>query len=136
MADLSRRMGDAFGRLQAELVQPVLQRVIYILKKQGRIEVPTINGREVKVRSVSPLAQAQANQDISSVARFIEMVGGRFGPEMLQLLIDGEQSAIYLAKKFGVPESLIRDEEQRRQIAALAQQLAQQQQGMPIEQQG
>ncbi len=31
MADLSRRMGAAFGRLQAELVQPVLQRVIYIL---------------------------------------------------------------------------------------------------------
>ena len=89
-------MGAAFGRLQAELVQPVLQRVIYILKKQGRIEVPTVNGREVKVRSVSPLAQAQANQDISSVARFIEMVGGGFGPEMLQLLIDGEQTAIYL----------------------------------------
>jgi len=128
MADLSRRMGAAFGRLQAELVQPVLQRVIYILKKQGRIEVPTVNGREVKVRSVSPLAQAQANQDISSVARFLELVGGTFGPEMLQLLIDGEQTAIHLSKKFGVPESLIRDEEQRKQIAALAQQMAQQQQ--------
>ena len=48
MADLSRRIGSAFGRLQVELVQPVLQRVIYILKKQGRIEVPTVNGREVK----------------------------------------------------------------------------------------
>ena len=136
MADLSRRMGSAFGRLQAELVQPVLQRVIYILKKQGRIEVPTVNGREVKVRSVSPLAQAQANQDISSVARFLELVGGAFGPEMLQLLVDGEQTAIHLAKKFGVPESLIRDEEQRRQIAALAQQMAQQQQGQMIAEQG
>lgn len=137
MADLSRRMGSAFGRLQAELVQPVLQRVIYILKKQGRIEVPTVNGREIKIKSVSPLAQAQANQDISSVARFLELVGGVFGPEMLQLLIDSEQTAIHLARKFGVPESLIRDEEQRRQIAALAQQMAmqQQQQGMPIEQQ-
>ena len=126
MADLSRRMGAAFGRLQAELVQPVLQRVIYILKKQGRIDVPTVNGREVKIRSVSPLAQAQSNQDISSVGRFLEMVAGTFGPEMLQLLIDGEQTAIHLAKKFGVPESLIRDEEQRNQIAALAQQMAQQ----------
>ena len=135
MADLSRRMGSAFGRLQAELVQPVLQRVIYILKKQGRIEVPTVNGREVKIRSVSPLAQAQANQDISSVARFLELVGGVFGPEMLQLLIDGEQTAVHLAKKFGVPESLIRDENQRKQIAAMAQQLAQQQQGGMLEQQ-
>ncbi len=138
MADLSRRMGAVFGRLQAELVQPVLQRVIYILKKQGRIEVPTVNGREVKVRSVSPLAQAQSNQDISSVARFLELVGGTFGPEMLQLLIDGEQTAIHLAKKFGVPESLIRDEEQRKQIAALAQQMAQQQQqqGQMVAEQG
>ena len=138
MADLSRRMGAAFGRLQAELVQPVLQRVIYILKKQGRIDVPSVNGREVKVRSVSPLAQAQSNQDISSVARFLELVGGAFGPEMLQLLVDGEQTAIHLAKKFGVPESLIRDEDQRKQIAAMAQQMAQQQQqqGQMLEQQG
>ena len=136
MADLSRRMGAAFGRLQSELVQPVIQRVIYILKKQGRIKLPTVNGREVKIRATSPLAQAQANQDITTVARFLEMVGGAFGPEMLQLLIDGEESALYLAKKFGVPERLIRDKEQRKQIAALAQQMAQQQQGMPVEQQG
>ena len=137
MADLSRRIGSAFGRLQAELVQPVLQRVIYILKKQGRIEVPSINGREVKVRSVSPLAQAQANQDISSIARFLELVGGAFGPEMMQLLIDSEETAVHLAKKFGVPERLIRDADQRRQIAALAQQMAQQQQqGMMLDQQG
>jgi hypothetical protein len=136
MADLSRRMGSAFGRLQAELIQPVLQRVIYILKKQGRIDVPTVNGREIKVRSVSPLAQAQANQDISSVARFLELVGGVFGPEMLQVLIDSEQTAVHLAKKFGVPESLIRDEEQRKQIAALAQQMAQQQGMIPSGQQG
>ena len=136
MADLSRRMGAAFGRLQAELIQPVLQRVIYILKKQGRIEVPTVNGREVKIRSISPLAQAQANQDISSVARFLELVGGVFGPEMLQVLIDSEKTAVHLAKKFGVPESLIRDENQRKQIAALAQQMAQQQGIMPSGQQG
>ena len=128
MADLSRRMGAAFGRLQAELVQPLLQRVIYILKKQGRIEVPVINGREVKIRSVSPLAQAQANQDITSVARYLEMIGSTLGPEMLQLLIDGEQTAVYLAKKFGVPESLIRDEDQRKQIAEMAAQMQQQQQ--------
>ena len=128
MADLSRRIGSAFGRLQAELVQPVLQRVVYILKKQGRIELPTINGREVKVRSVSPLAQAQANQDISSVARWLELVQGSFGPEVMNLLINSEDTAAYLAKKFGVPDTLIRDLEERRQMMAMAQQMAMQQQ--------
>ena len=137
MADLSRRIGSAFGRLQAELVQPVLQRVIYILKKQGRIEIPQVNGREVKVRSVSPLAQAQSNQDIGTVSRFLELIGGTFGPEMLQILIDSEVTAVYLAKKFGVPESLIRDEEDRKAMTAMAQQMAQQQAAQqPQEQMG
>jgi len=122
MADLSRRIGSAFGRLQAEFIQPVLQRVVYILKKQGRIDVPTLNGREVKIRSVSPLAQAQANQDIASIDRFLEMVAGRFGPQMVNLLVSSEEAATYLAKKFGVPDQLIRDAQQREQIVqAMAQ---------------
>jgi len=134
MADLSRRMGSAFGRLQAELVQPVLQRVIYILKKQGRIEIPNVNGREIKVRSISPLAQAQANADISSVGRFLEMVLGTFGPEVLNLLINSEETAAHLAKKFGVPDGLIRDPEERKQIVAMAQQMQMQQQQQMQEQ--
>jgi len=52
---------------------------------------------------------------------------------MLNMLIDSEKTAVYLGKKFGVADSLIRDVEQRKQIAALAQQLAQQQQ---MQQQG
>lgn len=131
MADLSRRIGSAFGRLQAELVQPVLQRVIYILKKQGRIEVPTVNGREIKVKSVSPLAQAQANQDITAISRFLELTQGAFGPETLQLLVNSEETAAYLAKKFGVPDNLIRDEAQRKEIVALMQQMQQSQAQAP-----
>lgn len=134
MADLSRRVGSAFGRLQAELVQPVLQRVVYILKKQGRISLPTVNGREVKVRSVSPLAQAQSNQDINSIAQFLQLIQANFGPQMTNMLINTEKSAVYLARKFGVPDSLVRDEQERKQIAEMMQQMAQmqQQQGAPI----
>ena len=132
MADLSRRMGAAFGRLQAELVQPVLQRVIYILKKQGRIEIPTVNGREVKIRSVSPLAQAQNNQDIATVGRFLEMMQSAFGPQITPVIIDPEQVAVYLAKKFSMPDTLIRDEEQRKQISQMMQQLASQAQGAEV----
>jgi len=133
MADLSRRIGSAFGRLQAELVQPVLQRVVYILKKQGRINIPTINGRQVKVRSVSPLSQAQSNQDITSIARWLELIQSRFGPEMVNLLINSEETAAHLAKKFGVPDTLIRDLEERKQLVAMAQQMAQQAQQMQMQ---
>lgn len=132
MADLSRRIGSAFGRLQAELVQPVLQRVVHILRKQGRIDLPTVNGREVKIRSVSPLAQAQSNQDISSVARFLEMIQAYFGGDVINILINSEETAIYLAKQFGVPDSLIRDANERKELVAMMQQMAQAQQASPV----
>lgn len=125
MADLSRQIGSAFGRLQAEFVTPVLRRVIYILKKQGRIKIPVVNGREVKVRSTSPLAQAQAFEDINSVNRFLELVQTRFGPQMVNLYVKGDVTTKYLADKFGVPESLIRNEMEREQLAGQIAQMGQ-----------
>lgn len=125
MADLSRQIGSAFGRLQAEFVTPILRRVIYILKKQGRIEIPTVNGREVKVRSTSPLAQAQAFEDINSVNRFLELVQTRFGPQMVNLYVKGDEATKYLAEKFGVPESLIRNEMERGELAGQIAQIGQ-----------
>jgi len=113
-----------------------LQRVIYILKKQGRIEIPTVNGREVKIRSVSPLAQAQNNQDIATVGRFLEMVQTTFGPQLTPVIINPEEVAVYLAKKFSVPDSLVRDEEQRKQITEMMQQIAAQEQQSQMEEQG
>ena len=48
--------------------------------------------------------------------------------EEYKLLIDGEETAIYLAKKFGVPDKLIRDADEREQLVQMAQQMQQQQQ--------
>ena len=127
MADLSRRIGSAFGRLQAEMVQPVLQRIIYILKKQGRIEVPSVNGREVKIRSVSPLAQAQNQADITAVARWLELIQSVFGEKLVNILIDTEQVAAQLARKFGVPDNMVRDEEDRKKLVEIMNSQMQQQ---------
>jgi hypothetical protein len=134
MADLSRQIGSAFGRLQSELVQPVLQRVIYILKKQGRITIPTVNGRQVKVRSVSPLSQGQARQDINNTAQWMQLVNQSFGPEVMNLLVNGEEVAAHLAKKFNIPDTLIRDEAQRKELVKLMQQAQQMQQMQQMQQ--
>jgi hypothetical protein len=133
MADLSRQIGAAFGRLQAELVNPVLQRVIYILKKQGRIQVPVVNGREIKIRSSSPLAQAQHQQDVATIDRFLGMIQTRVGPELLNILVKQDEVAKFIAKKLGVPEELIRSNEEMQEAAIQLQQL-QQSQGTPPEQ--
>ena len=50
----------------------------------------------------------------------------RLVAEVLNILISSEETALYLAKKFGVPDTLIRDEDERQQLVQLAQQVQQQ----------
>ncbi len=123
MADLSRQIGAAFGRLQAELVNPVLQRVLYILKKQGKIKLPVVNGREIKIRSSSPLAQAQQQQDVATLDRFMGLLQARMGPQLANMLVKQEDAAKFMGKKMGIPEELIRDKKEMAQWMQFAQQM-------------
>jgi hypothetical protein len=124
MADLSRQIGSAFGRLQAELVQPLLQRVIFLLKKRGLIEIPQINGREMRISATSPLARSQKLQDVTTVDRFVELIGARFGPQALSLAVKPEAAAQYMAERLGVPPEIMRTEVERQQIVQYMQQAA------------
>ena len=116
MADLSRQIGSSFGRLQSELIYPLLRRIIKILSKQGRIEIPKINGREVKVVARSPLAKAQHLQDVADVNRFNQIIAATFGPQMINLIIDQNETARYIAEKMNLPEKLIRSTEEQQQL--------------------
>jgi hypothetical protein len=129
MADLSRQIGSSFGRLQAELINPLIRRVIYLLKKQGRIQLPTINNKEIKIVPESPLSRAQHEQDIADINRFNATLGQTFGPQVLNLIVKQEEVARYLAEKMNLPEKLIRDAAEQQQVMAQMQQVMQQQQG-------
>ena len=124
MADLSRQIGSSFGRLQSELITPLLKRIIRILSKQGRIDIPKVNGREVKIAPRSPLAQAQHLQDVADVTRFNEIIAGTFGPQMINLIVDQNETAKYLAEKMNLPEKLIRDEQEQKQFMEQLQQMS------------
>lgn len=116
MADVSRVVGSAYGRLLAEQLTPLLRRVVYILRKQGKITIPKVNGREVKILYVSPLAQAQHNENVGRVGRFAQFMNAAFGPQMTNVIIDAGEAAQYVARESGVPEALIRSDAERDQI--------------------
>ena len=88
-----------------------------------------INGQEIKIQSTSPLAQAQANQDVSAFNRFLELIQARFGPQLINGLVDTNEATQYLAKKFGIPEKLVRTPEQQQQIMEQLVQMQQASQG-------
>jgi len=126
MADLSRQIGSSFGRLQAEFVTPLLRRVIRILSKQGRIKIPQIDNREVKVISTSPLSQAQHQQDVATVNNFNQILAQTFGPEILNMVVKQDEVARYIAEKLGLPDKLIRSTEEQQEVMKNLQNQAQQ----------
>lgn len=113
MADLSRQIGSAFGRLQVEMVNPVVNRVLYILERKGVLKRPQINGRAVKIVATSPLSQAQAVEQINATGNWLAMLLQYFGPEAINLYADGAQVAKYAQEQLGVPERLYRTDEAR-----------------------
>jgi len=60
MKELAQNLGSAFGRLITETMIPVVKRVLNIMDEQGLIDLPLkVNGLEIKLIPVSPLAKAQ-----------------------------------------------------------------------------
>jgi len=128
MADLSRQIGSAFGRLMGEFIFPVMQRVVFILKDLGAIKLPVVNGREVKVTPTSPLARAQDQEDVMNVDRLIGFVQKNFGPQLVNLFIKGEDVTPYVGDKLGVPARFVR---KGTEIQGFAEQVSQMGQQVP-----
>lgn len=61
------------------------------------------------------------------------MIQGRVGPELANILVNQIEVAKYIAKKLGVPEHLVRSEEEMQAAAQQMQQMMQQQQQQSTE---
>ena len=128
LADVARDMGAVAGRMQKEFLQPLVQRIIAIYTDQGLIDIPKVDGRELRIVPVSPLLRAQDQQDVSDFVRFQQTVAGTFGPEITPALYDQEKVIKFLADKFGISEELLANKQQVEANIQQAMQLMQQQQ--------
>lgn len=124
--ELAQNLGSAFGRLITEVMTPIIQRTLIIMDQQGLIELPLkVNGLEVKITPVSPIAMSQNTSDVNSVIQFAQIVS-QLGPEGATTLKVGEITD-YIADKLGVPASLRNTPQERAMILQQAQMMAQQQ---------
>jgi hypothetical protein len=127
MKELAQNMGSAFGRLITETMTPIVAKVLNIMDKKGLIELPLkVNGLEVKIIPISPLAKAQNLEEINEIMQFVQ-IAGSLGPggiaEMKPDLI-----ATYIGDKLGIPSSLRTTPEEKQQIMQQSMQMAQMQQ--------
>lgn len=124
MKELSQNLGSAFGRLITETMVPLVARILAVMDERGIIEMPLrVNGLEVKVTPVSPIAQAQNMGDIEKIMQWVQMAAG-LGPEG-QIAIKTDGIADYIADKLGVPANLRTTPQEREEIKQQAMQAAQ-----------
>jgi hypothetical protein len=117
ISDLNRRISSPFGRMVSELVKPLVKRLVYIRREQGKIEIPRLNGGLMKIVPVSPLAKAADQEMILTIDRYLEQMAVRFGPEMTNQVIKPDQAAVLLAQLHGVPLDLVRTSGELREVA-------------------
>ena len=129
MKELAQNMGSAFGRLITETMVPIVARTLSIMDKKGMIQLPLkVNGLEVKIVPVSPLAKAQNLEEINEVMQFVQ-IAGSLGPGGIAEM-KPDQIATFIADKLGIPSSLRTPPQEKQAIIQQSMQMAMQGQGM------
>lgn len=131
--DLVQTSSSAFGRMQSELLEPLLKRVVDVLKKQGKIPDLRIDGKEVSIQFTSPMSRSQDVEELQSLTQFMQYAQA-MSPEELKMSIKTEDIPAFVADKVGIPASLKRSDAEKQQMVqqiAQAAQVAQEQGMMP-----
>lgn len=114
-----RLLGPMLGRLQTELLMPLIERVYGIMVRSDVLPEPpgSLTGAQAEITYVSPIARAQRSTEAQGLLSLIQIVAplAQFQPDLLDN-IDGDAALKHLWTLFSVPQGLLRDE---RQVAAI-----------------
>ena len=130
MKELAQNLGSAFGRLINETMIPVTAKILEVMDERGLIDMPLrVNGLEVKVTPVAPLAMAQNMEEVNSIMQYMQ-IAQSLGTDG-QLVIKTDILVDYLADKLGVPAAVRNTAAER---AVLMEEMRNQQQQQAIAQ--
>ena len=118
-----RILGPVLGRLQSELLQPMILRVFNImLRNKLFLSAPEIlANQEIDIEYVSPMALAQRSQELQSLVRGLELFAqiGQIAP--VQDFIDENGLVKNIIKLLGLPAKMIKSD---KQVAAMREERA------------
>ncbi len=106
-AEMALLLGATYGRLQAELLTPLLQRAYTILRRRGEVPDIDIDGRLVAIDYRSPLALGQRQNNVQNTMYWMNTALS-MGPEAASA-VDLPAAVRHLGKALGVPSDLIRE---------------------------
>ena len=121
VADRNRlwAMNGEYNRIMAELLAPIINRGVHILQRKGLMPVFKVNGRQVAVKYTSPFAKTQNADDIMALQNTLSTLAP-LGPTALQMGLKVKDIPAWVARKNGLPESLIMSDADRKELVQSA----------------
>jgi hypothetical protein len=113
-----RILGPVLGRLQSELLQPLITRSFNILNKNKKfLPVPEMLGEtDIEIEYVSPLAKAQKTGDLQALMRGIEIFGSLQQVSPVMDYLDTDNMVQYIKEVLGIPAKILKSRSQVEQI--------------------
>lgn len=108
-AQMAMVLGATYGRLQNELLTPLVVRAFNILRRRGEVPDVRLDGRMVELDYRSPLARAQGQRNVQNTLSWIQSVLAMGGEA--SAAINFPAAARFLGEAMGVPSDLIRNEQ-------------------------
>lgn len=124
-ADMQATTGSATGKLQTELLSRLLNQVVKILVKLGKLVPMKIDGKEVTIKFTSPMARQQDSDEIMQFMKTVEIMQ-MFPPEIIAREVKMEDAPGYIIDKMGVPKSFKRSDIEKKQYDEKQQAMMQQ----------
>lgn len=131
--NLAEEIGPMFTRLQQEFMEPVINRIIYILQARGLLPKLVIDGKVVTARYKSPLTQSQGQQDVDTFLRYQQTMQAIVGAESAIVYLKPEQIGVWTAEKMGVDSTLINSKEDMKALFDQQNEEAQQEKEMMMQ---
>jgi hypothetical protein len=129
MQDLAEQTTGPSGRLKSEWLDRMYQRIVWLFTRRGILEMPKLDGRQVRVIAKGPLARAQKFEEIERIRGFAGDVISMLGPQAGQLYLNHDVLVDDLQSRWEVSQKMVRPQAEREQMLEGMAQAAQGQQG-------
>jgi len=107
-SEMIRILGATYGRLQTELLMPMVDRAVSILRRRGEVPEIYIDGRLLKVSYKSTRGDEQSQKDANNALLWLNSVIP-LGAEALQV-VDIGAFVHWLGEKLGVPADIFKSQ--------------------------
>ena len=127
-----RILGPVMGRIQSELLEPMITRVFSIMLRNKLFrEAPEIlANQEIDIEYVSPMAIAQKGQELQNIMRGLEIFGSISQMAPVQDYLDENGLIKQIVQTLGLPARMIKSDKEVQAIRMERQEAQQQQMQM------